>query len=95
MGVHRTLAEEPGGSLETLEEEEEEEEVVDCLQRRLHHHGYPQRHHSPTGSTDSDVLNNNQVDSGKGNTYAQPHELPVGQGFGRRTRAVVICLCLR
>lgn len=64
MGVHRTLAEEPGGSLETLEEEEEEE---DCLQRRLHHHGYPQRHHSPTGSTDSDVLNNNQVDSGKVN----------------------------
>lgn len=60
MGVHRT-PEVPGGGLGTLEEEEEEDGLgIDGLQH------YPHRHHSPTSSTNSDVLNNNQLDGDKG-----------------------------
>lgn len=61
MGVHRT--EEPGGGLGILEEEEEDEELG---MGRFYPH-YPHRQDSGTSSTNSDVLNNNQVDGGKVN----------------------------
>lgn len=59
MGVHRT-AEEPGGGLGILEEEEEDEDL--SMDSFFH---YPHQH-SGTSSTNSDVLNNNQVDEDKG-----------------------------
>ncbi|MPC08502.1 ribosomal protein S6 kinase alpha-5-like isoform X1 [Portunus trituberculatus] len=61
MGVHRT--EEPGGGLGILEEEEEDE---DLGMGRFYPH-YPHRQDSGASSTNSDVLNNNQVDGGKVN----------------------------
>ncbi|KAG0695248.1 hypothetical protein GWK47_026980 [Chionoecetes opilio] len=60
MGVHRT--EDAGGGLGILEEEEEDEDL--SVEGFFHH--YSQRQHSGASSTDSDVLNNNQVDGGKG-----------------------------
>lgn len=61
MGVHRT-AEEPGGGLGMIEEEEEDDDL--SVDSYFHH--YPHLPHSGASSTNSDVLNNNQVDEDKG-----------------------------
>lgn len=71
MGVHRTLAEEPGGGLGILEEGEEEEDEFGFLHHHHHPRFPPDSNHSDTSSTNSDVLNNNnqhhRFDDGKVN----------------------------